>query len=46
MLTLDTLDITDESAYADGYPYPEFDLLRREARSSGTGGRASSRSGC
>ncbi|MEV5880463.1 cytochrome P450 [Streptomyces sp. NPDC052101] len=33
MLTLDTLDITDESAYAaaGGYPYREFDLLRREA---------------
>ncbi|MER5886567.1 cytochrome P450 [Streptomyces sp. NPDC001941] len=33
MLTLDTLDITDETAYAarGGYPYDEFDLLRREA---------------
>ncbi len=32
MLTLDTLDITDETAYAanGGYPYAEFDLLRRE----------------
>lgn len=32
MLTLDTLDITDEQAYAaNGYPYEEWDLLRREA---------------
>lgn len=32
MLTLDTLDITSEKAYAErGYPYEEFDLLRREA---------------
>ena len=32
MLTLDTLDITDERAYAEhGYPYREWDLLRREA---------------
>lgn len=30
--TLDTLDITDEQAYAEhGYPYREWDLLRREA---------------
>ncbi|MGA5817193.1 cytochrome P450 [Kitasatospora sp. NPDC094028] len=32
MLTLDSLDITSEQAYAErGYPYEEFDLLRREA---------------
>ncbi|OIK05987.1 cytochrome P450 [Streptomyces monashensis] len=32
MLSLDTLDITDEQAYATGgYPYAEWDLLRREA---------------
>ncbi|HEU5474641.1 MAG TPA: cytochrome P450 [Actinophytocola sp.] len=32
MLSLDTLDITDEAAYAaNGYPYPEWELLRREA---------------
>ncbi|MER5503257.1 MULTISPECIES: cytochrome P450 [unclassified Streptomyces] len=33
MLTLDTLDITDEKAYTEngGYPFAEFDLLRREA---------------
>ncbi|MFJ9033465.1 cytochrome P450 [Streptomyces sp. NPDC102274] len=32
MLSLDTLDITDEKSYADkGYPYQEWDLLRREA---------------
>ncbi|MBT2542109.1 cytochrome P450 [Streptomyces sp. ISL-44] len=32
MLTLENLDITDESAYAanGGYPHAEFDLLRRE----------------
>ncbi|WP_051838293.1 cytochrome P450 [Streptomyces sp. NRRL WC-3742] len=31
-LSLDTLDITSEKAYAErGYPYEEFDLLRREA---------------
>ena len=31
MLSLDTLDITDEQAYANkGYPYAEWDLLRRE----------------
>lgn len=46
MLTLNTLDITDERKWAeDGYPYAEWDLLRREAPSSGTSGRASSRSG-
>ncbi|MFE3590618.1 cytochrome P450 [Streptomyces niveus] len=32
MLTLDTLDITDERHWAkNGYPYAEWDLLRREA---------------
>ncbi|MEV6174970.1 cytochrome P450 [Streptomyces sp. NPDC051954] len=33
MLTTDTLDITDETAYSTrgGYPYDEFDLLRRES---------------
>lgn len=32
MLSLETLDITDEESYArDGYPYQEWDLLRREA---------------
>ncbi|MET7509496.1 cytochrome P450 [Streptomyces albidoflavus] len=32
MLTLNTLDITDERTWAeDGYPYAEWDLLRREA---------------
>ncbi|MFJ9213858.1 cytochrome P450 [Streptomyces sp. NPDC102264] len=32
MLSLDTLDITDEQLYTDrGYPYQEWDLLRREA---------------
>lgn len=32
MLTPDTVDITSEQAYADrGYPYQEWDLLRREA---------------
>ncbi|WP_327364782.1 cytochrome P450 [Streptomyces sp. NBC_01296] len=31
MITLDNLDITDETAYAEtGYPYAEWDLLRRE----------------
>ncbi|MET9888046.1 cytochrome P450 [Streptomyces sp. NPDC006430] len=32
MLTLDTLDITDERQWSkSGYPYAEWDLLRREA---------------
>lgn len=31
-VTLDTLDITDTDRYVrDGYPWPEWDLLRREA---------------
>ena len=31
-LTLDTLDITDSDRYRDhGYPWAEWDLLRREA---------------
>ncbi|MFD7092902.1 cytochrome P450 [Streptomyces sp. NPDC059896] len=32
MLSLDTIDITDEQKYAEqGYPWREWDLLRREA---------------
>lgn len=32
MLTVDTVDITDESTYAEhGYPYSQLDLLRKEA---------------